>query len=73
MNDPENGRIKCGAEGYIKSNNKQRILVLEWSMSEVGTPPLHNSDKTHGLVDSIINNNKNIEIYDIKETTIHAI
>ena len=28
-------------------------------MSEVGTPPPHNSDKTHGMVASIINNNNN--------------
>ena len=57
MNDPETGEEKGGAEGYIKSNNKQWILGLEWSMSEVGTPPPHNSDKPHGLVDSINNNN----------------
>ena len=57
MNDPENGRRKGGAEGYIKSNNKQQLLGTEWSMSEVGTPPPHNSDKPHGLVDSINNNN----------------
>ena len=40
-------------------NNKRRILGLEWSMSEVGTPPPHNSDKPHGLVDRINNNNNN--------------
>ena len=28
-------------------------------MSEVGTPPPHNSDKPHGLVDRINNNNNN--------------
>ena len=28
-------------------------------MSEVGTPSPHNSDKPHGLVDSINNNNNN--------------
>ena len=38
-------------------NNKRRILGLEWSMSEVGTPPPHNLDKPHGLVASINNNN----------------
>ena len=38
-------------------NNKRRILVLEWSMSKVGTPPPHNLDKPHGLVASINNNN----------------
>ena len=53
MNDPENGRRKGGAEGYIKSNNKQQLLGTEWSMSEVGTPPPHNSEKLHGLEDSI--------------------
>ena len=57
MNDPENGRIKGGAEGQIKSNNKQRILGPEWSMSQVVTPQPHNSDKPHGPVYSINNNN----------------
>ena len=42
----------------LKSNNKQRSLGLKWSMSEVGTPPPHNSDKPHGLVTSINNNNQ---------------
>ena len=38
-------------------NNKRQILGPEWSMSEVGTPPPHNSEKPHGLVESINNNN----------------
>ena len=33
-------------------------------MSEVGTPLHHNSEKPHGLVDSI--NNNNIDDYDVK-------
>ena len=37
-------------------NNKRKILGMEWSMSEVGTPPPHNSDKPHGMVESINNN-----------------
>ena len=40
-------------------NNKQRILGPEWSMYEVGTPPPHNLEKPHGLVESINNNNNN--------------
>ena len=46
-----------GQRDRLKSNNKQQILGSEWSMSKVGTPPHHNSDKPHGLVDSINNNN----------------
>ena len=53
------GEEKGGAEGWIKSNNKRRILGPEWSMSKVGTPPPHNSEKPHGLVESIKNNNNN--------------
>ena len=41
-------------------NNKQQILGPECSMSEVGTLPPHNLDKTHGLVSS--NNNSNIGV-----------
>ena len=59
MKYPEKEQKKGGAEGYIKSNNKRRILGPECSMSEVGTPPPNNSDKPHGLVDSINNNNNN--------------
>ena len=59
MNYPENKQIKVGAKGYIKSNNKRRIIGLECSMLEVGTPPPNNSDKPHGLLDSINNNNNN--------------
>ena len=40
-------------------NNKRRIIGPEWSMSEVGTPPPHNLEKTHGMVDSTNNNNNN--------------
>ena len=51
-----------GGEGGVVSisklhSNKRRILGLEWSMSEVETPPPHNLDKPHGLVASINNNN----------------
>ena len=46
------------AVSIIVRNNNRRILGLEWSMSEVGTPSPHNSDKAHGLVSST-NNNKN--------------
>ena len=47
-----------GGAGPIRlRNNKRRSLGPEWSMSEVGTPPPHNSDKTHGLGASINNNN----------------
>ena len=35
-------------------DNKRRILGLEWSMSEDGTPPPNNSDKPRGLVVSNI-------------------
>ena len=48
-----------GQGGLISvRNNKRQILGTEWSISEVGTPPPHNSDKPHGLVDSINNNNQ---------------
>ena len=60
-NDPENGRRKTwGGRARLKSNNKRRSLGPEWSMSEVGTPPPHNSDEPHGLVASTNNNNNNI-------------
>ena len=50
-----------GSGGLISvRNNKRRILGPEWSMSEVGTPSTHNSNKPHGLVDSI-NNNRCLE------------
>ena len=53
MKDPENRTRKVGAESYIKSNNKQQILGPEGSMSEVGNPPPHNSNKPDGLLASI--------------------
>ena len=40
-------------------NNKQRSLGTEWSRSDVGTPPTHNSEKPLGLVASIKNNTMN--------------
>ena len=43
-------------------NNKRRFLGSEWSMSEVGTPPPHISEKPNGLV-AIINNNRHIFMY----------
>ena len=55
MNDPENGRRKGGAESWINSNNKRRILGLEGSMSEFRTPPPHKLDKLHVLMDSYNN------------------
>ena len=58
----------AGGEGGVGPisvrNNKQRSLGPEWSMSEVGTPPPHNPDKPHRLVDSI--NNK--KIYTFEDT-----
>ena len=39
---------------------KRQSLVSEWSMSEVGIPPPHNSEKPHGLGASINNNNIHI-------------
>ena len=55
-NYPENGRRKgWGGRAILKSSNKRQILGPEWSMSKVGNPPPHNSDKPHGLVDSINN------------------
>ena len=61
--DGETGHQMAGGEGGEGSisvrNNKRRILGLEWSMSEVGTPPTHNLDKPHGLLASINNNNNN--------------
>ena len=49
-----------GQGGLISvGNNKQQILDPEWSMFKVGTPPPNNSDKPHGLVDSINNNSNN--------------
>ena len=59
MNNPVNGRKKGGAESYINSNKNRRILGPERSMSEVETPPPHNLDKPHGVVDSNNNKNKN--------------
>ena len=61
-NNPETGRGKRWIRrAIIKSNNKQRSLGTEWSMSKVGTQPPHNSDKPHVLVASTNNtkNNKN--------------
>ena len=44
--------IRQGGLGSISKlcNNKRRSLGPEWSMSEVGTSPSHNMDKTHRLV-----------------------
>ena len=54
----KNGRRKSwGGKARLKSNNKQRSLGPEWSISEFGTPPTHNSGKPHGLVASNNNNN----------------
>ena len=48
--------IISGTKKYIGNNNKW-ILVTDRSLSEVGTPPPHDSDKTHGLVARKKNNN----------------
>ena len=55
------GRRRGRGGLIIVRKNKQRILRPEWSMSEVGTPPPHNAEKPHGLMDSINNNNKNTQ------------
>ena len=59
----EEGNWTAGGEGGAGPiskvpNNKRRSLGSEWSMSKVGNPPPHNSEKYHGLV--AINNNNNI-------------
>ena len=55
----EGPRAEGGAGGAVPisklRNNTRQSLGMQWSMSEVGTPPLHNSNKPHGLVAS--NNN----------------
>ena len=60
----EAGHRTAGGEGGAGPisklrNNMIRSLGLEWSMSEVGTPPHHDSEKPHGQVASIKNNNNN--------------
>ena len=56
------GNQTAGGEGGAGPisicNHKQRSLGPEWSMSKVGTPPPHSSDKSHGLVESINKNKK---------------
>ena len=51
----------AGGEGGMVStsvrNNKRWSIGPEWPMSKVGTTPPHNSEKPHGLVASINNNN----------------
>ena len=60
-----NGKLEVSRRGRGRlvrvHNNKQRILGPEWSMSEVETPPPNNSDKPHGLVESI--NNSTVRFY----------
>ena len=41
-----------GAVSISVRDNKRQSLGLEWSMSEVGPPLHHNSDKPHGLAAS---------------------
>ena len=58
----EEGNRTAGGEGgevpiSKLRNNKLQSLGPKWSMSEVGTPPLHNLDKPHVLVASNNNNN----------------
>ena len=62
----------CGAGPIINlRKNKRRSLGTEWSMSKVGTPPPHNSEKPQGLVGSINNiNNKKNRPSDIMRSTI---
>ena len=56
-NRTEGGEVGTGPI-YKLRNNKRRILGPDWPMSEVVTPPPHNSEKTHGLLESINNNDK---------------
>ena len=53
--------VEEGGEGPIIKirNNNKRSLGPEWSMSEVGTPPPHDSEKPHVLVYIINKNNNN--------------
>ena len=52
-----------GAVPISVRNNNQWSLGMEWSISEVGTPPPYNLKKPHGLVASINNNNNNMKYY----------
>ena len=54
---PPDGNWTSGREGGVGSisnlcNNKGWSLGPDWSMSKVGTPPPHNSEKPHGLGES---------------------
>ena len=61
--NPEIGRRnRLDRRARLNSNNKQRSLVAEWEMSEVGIPPPHNSDNPHALMASINNNNNRIPV-----------
>ena len=62
--DGEAVHLMAGGEGVVGSisklrKNKLRSLGTEWSISKVGTPPYHNSDRTHVPVASNNNNNNN--------------
>ena len=60
--DPENRRRKrWGGRARLKSKNKRRSLGPEWSMSKVGTPTPHNSEKPHIMVASINNKQQPIK------------
>ena len=55
-----------GADPISKlRKNKRPSLGPEWSMSEVGTPPPHNSNKPHRLVASNNNNNNNTNTFSV--------
>ena len=49
-------RMVVGEVSINLWNNKRQNLGPEWSMSEVGTLPPHNSEKPHRMVASINNN-----------------
>ena len=40
------GEVRAGPIIKLRKN-RRRSLGPEWSMSEVGTPPPHNSEKPH--------------------------
>ena len=49
-----NGRRKrCGGRARLECNVKRQSLGAEWSMSKVGIPPPHDSNKSQALVEGI--------------------
>ena len=51
-----------GAVWLVLKVNYQRSLGPVWSMSEVGTPSPHNTEKPHGLVASTNNIKNNMSV-----------